>query len=162
MTHDELVQAGYNWLLKINCSFVLTELKTFALECPDNLGWKGGFSILVECKTSLKDFRADCKKPFRIHEDHGVGYYRFYLSPENVITPDILPEKWGLLWLTGNNKIKRVVAPKGNIWTGWPSFERNMQSEIHILCSALRRVHENGDLEKNMMNRTLKNRKKYA
>lgn len=151
MTHNELVQAGYKWLIGIGCSFALAEFKTFSIEYPDVIGWKSGFSILIECKTSLKDFRADRKKIFREHEYLGVGYYRFYLSPENVISPNILPEKWGLLWLTNNNRIKKIVAPKGNIWTNWPFFERDMQSEITILCSALRRVYKNGDLEKNVM-----------
>jgi hypothetical protein len=147
-THKELVQAGYKWLLSIGCSFALPELRTYAPEQPDVIGWKSAFSILIECKTSLSDFRADRKKPFRANETLGVGYYRFYLSSEHIIKPDVLPEKWGLLWLTKKGAIKRVVAPKGNVWTNWHCFpERNMQSEIQILCSAWRRVHQNKALE---------------
>lgn len=60
MTHDELVQAGYNWLLKINCSFVLTELKTFSMECPDNLGWKGGFLLNAICSPKFTYYALLC------------------------------------------------------------------------------------------------------
>lgn len=149
MTHSDLVRAGYEWLLSIGCSFALPELTTYAAERPDVIGWKNSFSILIECKTSLSDFRADQKKRFRLREELGVGYYRFYLSPESLITPEILPEKWGLLWMTEKGKIERVVAPKGNIWTNWPCFpERNLFSEIQIMASALRRVNQNKDLEK--------------
>ena len=37
---------------------------------------------------------------------------------------------------------------KGNVWSDWPTFKNDKQSEILMLCSALRRVHANKDLEK--------------
>lgn len=148
MTHSELTKSAYAWLLKIGCSFALRELVTAADEQPDAIGWKNNYSILVECKTSRADFLSDKKKFFRRYPNMGVGTYRFYLCPENLIQLADLPPKWGLLWAMSDGKVKRVHAPKGNIWRYWPRFKVGKQAEITMLCSALRRVHKNGDLEK--------------
>ncbi len=89
MTHAKLTKIAYRWLLSIGCSFAFRELKTCALEQADAIGWKNGYSILVECKTSWADFRADQKKHSRMNEWFGVGSYRFYLCPERLIIFDI-------------------------------------------------------------------------
>jgi len=146
--HLELTKFAYNWLLKfVKCGFALRELKTCSLEIPDAIGWKNGYSVLVECKTSRQDFWLDSKKQHRINEAFGVGDYRFYLCPERMINAEDLPPKWGLLWLMPDDKIKMVHGPTGNVWSNWPRFESNKQAENFMLVSALRRVNKNGDLE---------------
>jgi len=148
MTHDELVIRAERWLLKsVGCSFCLTELTTSIGEIPDAIGWKFGKSILVECKASRSDFLSDKKKHFRRIPKNGIGKYRFYMCPPGIIKPEELPDKWGLLYCH-DKKIQKVVAPKGNCWHKFPSFEFHFDREITFLCSALRRVHLRGDLEK--------------
>jgi len=153
MTHADLVNAAYKWLLKNGCSFAFKELKSFAVETPDVIGWREGSSVLIECKMSLDDFKADGKKPFRVEPETGMGRYRFYLSPENVILPKMLPGKWGLLWLMDSGEVEKIIAPTGNIWSDWSKFEYNERAETLMLCSALRRVHAAGGLEKHLKNR---------
>ena len=78
----------------------------------------------------------------------GVGNYRFYLTPENLLKQDEIPDKWGLLEVTQSRKIKKIIAPKGNIWSNWQQCESHVVSENLMMMSALRRVQLNGDLEK--------------
>lgn len=150
-THNDLVNIAVKWLLRTRkCSFTLNELDCFATsEIPDTLGFRDGQSILVECKTSRADFMADEKKIFRRNSWMGVGTYRFYLCPEEVILPDDLPEKWGLVWVNSKGKPWQVVGPQGNIWSNSGKdfvHERNVQAEWGLMASALRRLHSKGVL----------------
>ena len=49
---------------------------------------------MIESKVSRSDFKADAKKPERLFG--GVGTYRFYITPLNMLLPEELPEGWGL------------------------------------------------------------------
>lgn len=144
ITHDELVKAGAKWLKKSNGSrIVLTEMVTSNLEIPDIIGFKSGFSILIECKTSRSDFLVDKKKSFRIYPEDGMGNYRLFLCPDNLIKPDELPEGWGLLYYSPDRKeLKRVVCWKGNIvgfTGGLKCFDANYRSEVAMLVSYIAR-----------------------
>jgi len=149
-THDDLVKIAERWLLgSKGCGFAFAELMTQSNtgEIPDALGWKGNKSILVECKTSRSDFLADKKKPFRAMPELGIGAYRYYLCPEGVITPDDLPAKWGLVWVSNRGVAKQKVGPKGKF--GWENTvfyhpTRNTRNEHQMLYSALRRIHLRG------------------
>ncbi|TBW57497.1 hypothetical protein EZI54_06955 [Marinobacter halodurans] len=141
-----MVARAAKWLKgSCGCSVVLTELKAFtdSGECPDAVGWRSNYSVLIECKASRRDFLADKKKHFRATPGRGVGNYRFYLCPPGVITIDDLPEGWGLLYAEAG-KIKREVAPKGNTWGHGNNQKfmqpRNTEAEITMLVSALRRT----------------------
>jgi hypothetical protein len=147
MTHADLVELGRRWLLKpwrnaspqghSACAVVLTELTTYNVygEIPDVLGFFSGSSILLECKTSLADFRADKNKIFRRPDmaDAGMGSQRWFLAPEGIIPSPELPKGWGLAEVTAAGKIK----------IAWPSsrFERNADSEIRLLISVLCRLN---------------------
>lgn len=150
MTHQELVKIAEKWLLNTrNCSFVFTELVCCAsIEIPDAIGFHAGYSTLIECKTSRSDFFADAKKPFRRNPQMGMGSFRYYLCPKDVIQPDDLPEKWGLIWVGENGKARQIVGPKGNVWSVQRLFlhERNIQAEMGLMSSALRRLHLRGVL----------------
>lgn len=149
-THTELVKIAERWLLKtIGCGAVFTELVTAAPEIPDALGLRSDYTILIECKTSRADFFADRKKMFRQFPEMGVGDYRFYLCDEGLIRSDELPNGWGLIYWDGK-KVKRIVGPKGNIWSNFQEFklEKSSIQEYRILYSAIRRIHLRGDLYK--------------
>ena len=143
MKHCQLVESGYKWLTAFGCAFVFKELVTSAKETPDVIGFKGGNTILIECKTSRSDFKADEKKFFRKLPAEGMGRYRFYLCPEGVIKIEDLPKNWGLIYVK-KEKAYIVHNPycasiKGNIWKGG-FYKRNKDGEYGMMYSALRRL----------------------
>jgi len=143
-THDELVKRAGQWLKSFGCSVALMELvaSTTSGEIPDAIGWKGGHSVLIECKTNRSDFLSDKRKRFRRFPDTGMGCYRLYLCPPDVIKVKDLPDGWGLLYTNGK-RIKRIVAPKGNYFPHdgdvKPFYDRSLLNEVSMLVSALRR-----------------------
>jgi len=147
-THTGLVKIAERWLYKTcGCGVVFTEFVTAAQEIPDAFGLRSDYTILVECKTSRADFLADREKFLGQMPESGIGDYRFYLCTEGLIKPVELPGKWGLLYWTGK-KVKKIVAPWGNIWNGDLRIEKSQKQEYRILYSALRRIKLSGDLYK--------------
>lgn len=149
-THGELVLQAGKWLQKravvpvrdykdrtgrhrrVKCHVVLLEHGSGCPEIPDALGWgPANFSILVECKTSRSDFRADAKKAWRTRPERGVGYYRYFLAPQGMIGVDEVPEKWGLLEATSPKVIKVLKLPQAH-----PQY--NLRSEVAMLVSEVR------------------------
>lgn len=97
MTHKDLVKKAKLWLKKIEkCTIVIAE-KSNGAEIPDTIGYKSArHSVLIECKTSRSDFRADADKWFR-QEGLGMGQTRYFMAPAGIIPIDELPVGWGLL-----------------------------------------------------------------
>lgn len=66
-THADLVAPAARWLKgTVRCGVVLTEAPSMDGESPDAIGWRSGYSVLVECKASRADFLADSRKPHRV------------------------------------------------------------------------------------------------
>ena len=100
--HDALVKRAAFWLKKSRrCNVILTEAggtdeESGKIERADAIGWlRPRLSFLVECKTSVADFRADSKKPHR--QKGGMGVYRYFLAPMEVLEKVEIPEGWGVL-----------------------------------------------------------------
>lgn len=151
MTHTELIKRAEYWLLKtIGCGFVLSDLVScnHSGETPDSIGWRFAKSYLVECKTSRPDYFADSKKVFRREYKIGMGNYRYYMVPPGLIKPDEINDRWGLLYVY--EKQVRIIKPAEFINRRYSCYQ-----EIPLLCSALRRVHLRGDLEKIFDSETL-------
>jgi len=144
ITHDKLVELGQKWLMKpyanmadyghSGCGVIITEIRcaTWMSETPDVIGFTNRDSILIECKTSLSDFNADKKKPFREYPEFGMGKQRWFLAPAGIIPVDKVPDKWGLLEVI-EGKIKVVKKAKVQ--------ERNYKSEITVLLSTMKRLN---------------------
>ncbi|MBU2773359.1 hypothetical protein HMI48_05400 [Acidithiobacillus ferrooxidans] len=150
MTHEELVNRAKSWLKGKGCGVILGEpfrARTTSKEIPDAIGWFGdATSILVECKASRSDFLADANKRFRKETDLGVGQWRFYLCPPDIIEVADLPEHWGLLWSVGRS-VKTVHGVPGNChWRTHAPFRSNRLTEAEMLSQALRRVVIRGHL----------------
>lgn len=130
MTHSIGVSMAADWLKK-KYPVVITELVHSYTEQADALAFNSGESCLVEVKISRADFLADEKKWFRVYSDRGIGNYRYYLCPENLIQVDDLPLNWGLLWAAGSKikTIKQAVA-----------LAKDPKPEISILISTIRRI----------------------
>jgi len=137
MVHDDLVRLGVKWLGS-RCPVVISELVAGS-EVPDCFGYEGRpykdyneyGSILIECKISRSDFKADQIKFVRREPEWGTGNYRFYLVPRGLVQLSEVPFGWGLLETSG----KRVQCVKHA-----ERQESNMKQETHYLVSAFRRV----------------------
>ncbi|MDL4860712.1 hypothetical protein NPJ88_000045 [Halomonas elongata] len=112
--HDRLTEMAARWLKRNGFGVVATELTCQgSREQPDAIGFRSEVSAIIEVKVSRADFKADLNKPER--QSGGLGLYRFYLCPADLIQPDDLPAGWGLLYARGRG-IEAVVAPRGNAW----------------------------------------------
>ena len=147
-THAELVERAGRWLRNSahtkmdmgkpevrRCGVVLTD-PLGADEHPDAIGWfGGGISILIECKASRSDFLADKRKWTRRvceqnGEKHGMGQYRFYMSPPGIIhLDDLADSKWGLLVCVCRSAKTRKLSGR---------FTCNQRAEFGLLWSGLR------------------------
>jgi hypothetical protein len=144
LTHKELVTRAERWLLNSRgCGFCLSELVSYSAsgEIPDCIGWRYASSHLIECKTSRGDFFADAKKVFRRDVRLGMGNFRYYMTEPDLITKAELPERWGLLYVY-RTQVRTIVKPERF------GYKEIIYAERPLLCSALRRVHLRGDLEK--------------
>lgn len=145
MTHAELVARAERWLYSIGCGFVFTEFVTRSYEIPDAIGFRSHTSILVEAKTSRADFLADRKKPHRMGADAGMGDWRFFMCPPDLIKPDELPPGWGLLYVR-EKIVQRVIGgPRSNHWDDAPRTG-SKRDEAAMMYSALRRLKIRGRL----------------
>lgn len=145
--HDQLCERAEKWLKSQNCGVIFNEsfqAITYSGEQPDALGFRSGCSILIECKASRADFHADKKKRFRKDPTLGVGDWRFYMCPPDVIKEDELPEGWGLLYVHPK-KVERVCGvPPNTQWESKKPFEGSKTDELRLMYSALRRVKIRG------------------
>ncbi|OFE11401.1 hypothetical protein PHACT_12655 [Pseudohongiella acticola] len=149
MTHDEIVQRAERFLQSMNCKVVIRDpfrAHTHTGEQPDAIGWRDGLSFLIEAKASRADFLADRKKKFRSAPETGMGDWRFYMCPPNVIMPEDLPAGWGLLWVHPR-KVERVTGfPRNCHYHRGKPFQGNKVAENMMLVSALRRLTIRGYL----------------
>ena len=103
-THAELVELAKRYLNLNGYEVMLTE-PGYRSELPDAIGFKSGYSCLIECKASRSDFLKDKKKPFRNGTTKGVGSERIYLTNPNVANVHDLPPKWKLMWAVNENEL---------------------------------------------------------
>jgi hypothetical protein len=137
-SHADLVRYAVRWLRGHHrCSVVFAEISTSAPLIPDAIGWRRGWSILVECKTSRSDFHADRHKLVHRHPENAPGQERWYLVPLGLVRRSEVPEGWGLAEVRAG-RVHRVVNPP-------PATLRHerMRMEMDLLLSAVRR-HELG------------------
>jgi len=148
MTHSELVEIGYKWVMS-RCGFAFKELRTLADETPDVIGFNSNGTFVIEAKISKADFLKDKKKPFRNHTWEGMGDWRFYICEKGLISIDELPYLWGLIEVTkGKAQVKHNPFGKGNICYKWIRNQKNNNAERKMMYSALRRLEAAGVMDK--------------
>lgn len=136
MTHRELCLIGARYLKKQGivpfnrCSYVVCELEMIG-ECPDAWGVCSGQTQLIEVKVSRSDFLSDKKKWHRINSDRGLGEYRSFLCPTDLIKVDDLPKKWGLLYADEKGEITVIKYPE--------SQPHSKKEDMTVLMSIMRR-----------------------
>lgn len=174
-THRELCEIGAKFLRRSEsanghgCHFAIVEPASYG-ENPDVFGIRHGLNgydigtVLLEAKTSRSDFLADKKKPHRLNPAMGVGKWRYFICPKDLIKPEELPEKWGLIYVSPKGICKIIAGAmavkKQKHVSDWckevrywrngqeveQSFikysfeERNIQNETNILTMALARL----------------------
>lgn len=165
MTHRELVESAYKWLVKNgSVGVVFKELKSCASEIPDVIGFDSWQSVLIECKASRSDFFADKKKGFR-SKYKGMGNWRFYCCPTGMIQVNELPPRWGLIYVdeAGNARCqydcRRKTIPSPELKHLGPDFktrivtadenkfEADKDEERRIMYTALRRLFLRGHMK---------------
>lgn len=142
MDHSDLCIVACQWLAKSRrCQHVFADVSSMKLnEFPDAIGYRprayGGGTTVIEVKTSIEDFKRDAHKGWRQREAmgavSGMGRWRYYLTPEDLISEVDVPDDHGLLWVTSKGRIRmRRAAPIREV--------RDVDSELSILCTMLRR-----------------------
>lgn len=155
MNHSDLTALAVRWLRRPpsrsgpNCHIALSEVGgVHSGERADAWGYRygpgagGPGSTLVEVKVSRSDFLADGNKPHRNGERAGIGQYRYYLCPVDLIQPDELPVGWGLVYASGKGRLKVVqghtLSPAwGADYTPWVHpVDDELEKEIlaHLLA----------------------------
>lgn len=150
LTHNELCLIGDKFLKRNGFGVVFND-KFRAItgmgEHPDVIGFRNGVSCLIECKISRSDFLADKNKHFRKDPSKGMGDWRFFLCPPNVITVEDLPNGWGLLYTQGNRVTKIHGFPTNTGWHNKKPFTGRKDVECDFMYSALRRMVIRGHFE---------------
>lgn len=176
LTHRELCDVGSALLRRPEsanghgCHFSIVEPSCYG-ENPDVFGIRHGNgydvgTILLEAKTSRADFLADRKKPHRIAPETGIGKWRYFICPTDLIHPEELPERWGLIYVSNGKRCKYIkgamAVPKDKHTSEWsqnPQYwrngkaleqsfidftfhERNIQNEFNLLTMALARLRD--------------------
>lgn len=145
--HDQMVLRAERWLEQQGCGVVIRDpFRSVNQEQPDAIGWRSGVSILIEVKASRSDFLSDKNKAFRAKPEEGMGDWRFYMSPPDIIKPEDLPEGWGLLWVRGKKIQKVHGVPPNSWWVSKKPFTGDKANENTMLLSALRRLKLRGYL----------------
>ncbi len=185
--HRQLCEIGVKFLKRSaaknghGCHFAVIEPAVYG-ENPDVFGVRHGTiskrrigdtiytyghdvgTVVLEAKTSRSDFLNDMNKKHRAEENLGLGRWRYYICPENIIKIEDLPPKWGLIWVTKGGQIKvmagAVSVKKRSIpnpmggpdrkfrsmidvqesFAAWSFEERNQQNEMNLLTMALARL----------------------
>ena len=143
MNHKELTLKASRWLKKHynnriipNCSIIATEISCANAtgEIPDVIGWCYWTSVLIEVKVSRTDFKKDAKKIFREYTNMGMGEFRYYICPTDLIKVKELPHLWGLLYYSEERGIEIIQKAERR--------QANLKSERTLLLSLLRRKNK--------------------
>lgn len=150
MNHTELCLRADKWLKSQGWKVVIHDsFRAYVSsgEQPDCIAWKDGVSILIECKTSRADFLSDKNKPFRKDSSKGMGDWRFYFCPPDIIKVEDLPNGWGLLYAMPKT-VKKIQGFPSNVnWHNKKPFQGSLKNENQMLVSALRRFAVRGKLD---------------
>lgn len=145
LTHSYLCELAVKWLRsnKISncdlttqkCKVVASELKSMNCEIPDAIGFcPSGHTILIECKTSIADYRRDIYKPSK--QFGQMGNYRYYMTGVGLLDNEpYFPQTHGLIETNGTN----IYVKKS------PCFvEANGIAQNRLLLSMIRNPNRKG------------------
>ncbi len=154
--HSKLCEIGRKWVLRApsakggNMHLAFTEIGCQSVkEHPDVFGLhSSGETIVLEAKASRSDFLADKRKEFRNDPDQGMGDFRYYICPKDVIKEeDLVGTQWGLIWVSpgGNctvvrgHCLNRSIHKKQENDLRW-RCKKNKEAENALILSLVIRV----------------------
>jgi len=144
-THKELVERAKKWLkTKKRCGVTMAEWCNKRGEIPDAIGFRYTHSYLIEVKISYSDFKNDFDKHFRKRMGYGMGEFRYYMAPKNLIPVEEIPNDWGLLEVY-NDKIyvkKEARSIKRGIMTLRKENQLMINALRAVICSTGKELHE--------------------
>ena len=170
LTHRGLCDVAVKWLKRTasngghGCHVAVSEVQSgWSGEIPDAIGFRAtgdhtDGSVVVEVKVSRADYLSDKKKPHRNGQTMGLGNWRYYLCPTDLIKAEELPDNFGLLYVNKRGHVKPIKTPflTSNYLTQTETlkdmrFESDSARESFLMIRLLNRV---GDPEK--LNNSLK------
>lgn len=142
ITHKELVDKAFQHLqFTDKHTVVFKERVGSTSENPDVIGFlHGGFTTLIECKSSRADFLVDKKKLFRKRPETGMGHKRYFAAPMGLLDSAEMPDGWGLLEvgeIPPRHQYRTIEQTKESE----VFYERNVQAELSYLISSIRRLN---------------------
>lgn len=142
MSHATLTDHVVAFFFTMGFRIVCKEMHSRVREVPDIYAVDRTGSVVVEVKSTRKDFLADANKTFRQRPKEGLGRWRFYASYEGIVNIEDLPPKWGLIWVNEEGVV-RIVHGKSfvnrlNDNTFW--FPTNPENEYWALYSLVRKA----------------------
>ena len=145
LTHSELCSLAVKWIRSKKesncyqdtqrCNVIARELRSCNVEIPDVIGFgPSGHTILIECKSSISDYKRNFDKVTMLLG--GMGDYRYFFTESGLLT-DVkeLPPAYGLIETDGRHfdVVKR------------PTFlASNKMAEQRLLLSMIRNPNRNG------------------
>ena len=143
MNHKQLVLRAKDWLIGAGgCNPVFIEKGSAkSKEMPDAIGWNSKDSIVIECKASLSDFRADKKKLFRRKPNKGMGVRRYYLFTTELypmIPKEEIPKGWGIILTREHGHTRKISRSFSD------RFKRNIKAELYYLRSRILAIQNYG------------------
>ena len=123
LTHRSLCDIAVKWLKRPSsngghgCHVAVSEVASgWSGEIPDAIGFRAtgdhtDGSIVVEVKVSRSDFLADKKKSHRNGQTIGLGNWRYYMCPVDLIKAEEIPVGFGLLYINTRGHVKPIVTP---------------------------------------------------
>lgn len=145
LDHKSLCEVAERWLgknKKQNLFFPKYPIHVREMVClnvseiPDAIGFNYYGSCIIEVKVTHADFIADQKKPFRQNGD-GMGNYRYYLCPENLINEDELPKGWGLIYVSKSGRTKEIK--KSDFFDLTKNGYINEKCYLFSICSRIKK-----------------------
>lgn len=142
MNHKQLVEKAKFWLIHAKgCNPVFTEKGSSGFsEIPDAIGWTSEKCIVVECKTSIQDLKADFIKPHR-NEENQLGDERYYLLSQEILEEAKIildTSMWGILSHNSCEVIKQLR------FEGSAKFKSCKIKEISFLRSRILQIQRFG------------------
>ena len=190
--HRQLCEIGAKFLKRSasknghGCHFAIIEPSVYG-ENPDVFGVRHGTiskhkigdtvhvygydvgTVVLEAKTSRPDFLRDRAKSHKATDEMGLGRWRYYICPENLIKVEDLPPKYGLIWVTKGGQVKVIAGALAvkkrtvkdyagrerkfrnmldvqESFAAWSFDDRNHQNEMNLMAMALARLEGAEDI----------------
>ncbi len=94
--------------LPLGCHVAASELRIGG-QHPDAMGWGDGRTLVIECKTTRRDFLKGKEKQVYADYHKDLGNLRWYLTPPNVVLCGDELHGWGhIVWHRGRADVRRT------------------------------------------------------